>query len=171
MPAAAIQAVSYHPGLDGVWDDLVARARNGHFMATRRFLAYHGNRFHDRSLLFMRNGRALAAIALHEEGSEWVSHRGLAHGGLIAAPELSTAQTTEIFYQIALSMRAVGITGLRYTPLPLIYQEHPFEDDLLNYIDTRILDLLSVKFLSFQWDAQVQANGKLLRCGEYITVV
>lgn len=130
LPAAAIQAVSYHPGLDGVWDDLVARARNGHFMATRRFLAYHGNRFQDRSLLFLRNGRVLAAIALHEEGSEWVSHRGLAHGGLIAAPELSTAQTAEIFHQIALRMRAAGITGLRYTPLPLIYQEHPFEDDL-----------------------------------------
>lgn len=113
-----------------LWDELVARSRNGHFMATRRFLEYHGERFRDRSLMFLREGRPIAALALHEENGEWLSHRGLPFGGLIAAPELTADQTAVIFSEIGMRMRAAGITVLRYTPTPHVYHTQPFEDDV-----------------------------------------
>jgi hypothetical protein len=125
-----MESVSHRAGLDGIWDDLVARSRNGHFMATRRFLDYHGTRFQDRSLLFLRGGKPIAVIALHEEGIDWFSHRGLPFGGLIAAPELTTEQTLAIFADIGMRMRAAGIATLRYTPTPHVYQAQPFEDDV-----------------------------------------
>lgn len=124
-----LEALEYRPELEAEWEDLVARARNGHFMATRRFLGYHGDRFQDRSLLFKQDGKVIAAIALNEEGPEWVSHRGLPFGGLIAAPELTAEQTVAIFEELAARMCAANITGLRYSPTPDVYQSHPFEDD------------------------------------------
>lgn len=126
----SLRAVSYRAGLEAEWDALVARARNGHFMVSRRFLAYHGDRFEDCSLMFYRGDRLLAVMAMNREGSEWVSHRGTPFGGLIAAPELSTLQTFEIFQELSRRMRAAGVAALRYNPVPSIYQQHPFEDDL-----------------------------------------
>lgn len=127
--SAGLEVTPFRPDLALGWDELVERARNGHFMATRRFLDYHGERFQDRSLLFRGGGKLLAALALHEENAEWISHRGLPFGGLIAAPELSTEQTLEIFRELGLRMRAGGIKVLRYTPSPLVYHAQPFEDD------------------------------------------
>jgi len=128
--ASGLEVLEYRMELEPVWEELVARARNGHFMATRRFLGYHGGRFQDRSLLFKQNGKAIAAIALNEEGPEWVSHRGLPFGGLIAAPELTAEQTIAIFDELDARMREAKITGLRYSPTPSVYQTHPFEDDI-----------------------------------------
>ena len=128
--AGSIEAIPYDPELDAVWDQLVARSRNGCFKHTRRFLAYHGNRFRDRSLIFSCDGKPVAAIALHEDNEEWVSHRGLPFGGLIASPELTAAQTFSIFSEIERRMRAAGIYALRYTPTPQVYHTHPFEDDV-----------------------------------------
>ena len=134
LPTAAsrgsgLEVLAYAPEWELAWEELVARARNGHFMATRRFLGYHGNRFQDRSCLFRQQGKIIAAIALHVEGPEWVSHRGLPFGGLIAAPELTTEQTLGIFEELAVRMRAANISGLRYSPTPAVYQSQPFEDD------------------------------------------
>ncbi|MEK7780285.1 MAG: GNAT family N-acetyltransferase [Verrucomicrobiota bacterium] len=140
----ALEALEYTAALETVWEELVARARNGHFMATRRFLNYHGDRFQDRSLLFMRNGKALAAIALHQEGPEWISHRGVPFGGLLAAPELTTEQTAAIFQEIFARMRAANINGLRYSPAPSVYQTHPFEDDIF-VLHSQGARLLNVK--------------------------
>lgn len=125
-----LETLEYRPELELVWEGLVARARNGHFMATRRFLDYHGDRFLDRSLLFKQDGKVIAGIALNEEGPEWVSHRGLPFGGLIAAPELTAGQTSAIFDELAARMRAAKIAGLRYAPAPSVYQSQPFEDDI-----------------------------------------
>jgi len=127
---APLEVARYHDGLAGGWDELVGRARNGHFMVTRRFLAYHGERFDDCSLLYLRRGRPLAALCLHQEGSEWISHRGLPFGGLIAAPELSMEQTLLIFQDLGRRMRAAGISRFRYTPTPHVYHTQPFEDDV-----------------------------------------
>ena len=125
-----IESVCYHSGLASAWDDLVARARNGHFMLTQRFLGYHGDRFRDCSVLFLRHGKPIAAIALHQEGAEWISHPGLPFGGLIAAPELTAELTMEVFKDLGERMRAGGIRKLRYAPTPHVYHTQPFEDDL-----------------------------------------
>lgn len=126
---SGLETLAYAPELDAEWDALVARARNGHFMVTRRFLGYHGDRFVDRSLLFKQDGKVIAAIALNEEGPEWVSHRGSPFGGLIAAPELTAEQTLAIFEALYLRMHAGKISGLRYSPTPAVYHSQPFEDD------------------------------------------
>lgn len=128
--AERISVVEYKAEFELPWDQLVKRSRNGHFLLTRRFLEYHGDRFKDRSLLFLRHGKVIAALALNEESETWISHRGLPFGGLIAAPELSADQTIQIFGLVATQMAKFGIGALRYTPTPHVYHRHPFEDDL-----------------------------------------
>ena len=125
-----LESISYEADLACAWDELVARARNGHFMLSQRFLTYHGKRFDDRSVLFRLRGKPIAAIPLHQEGKEWVSHRGLPFGGLIAAPELTTELTMGVFRDLGERMRASGIRKLRYTPTPHVYHTQPFEDDV-----------------------------------------
>lgn len=125
----SIEVIPYEPRWEDAWDALVARSRNGCFKLTRKFLAYHGDRFADRSLMFWFAGRLVAVLALHEQDQEWVSHRGLPFGGLVAAPELTTEQTQAIFAALETQMRSAGIYSLRYTPVPAIYHTHPFEDD------------------------------------------
>lgn len=124
-----VEVIPYEPRWAEAWDALVARSRNGCFKLTRNFLAYHGERFADRSLMFWFEGRLGAVLGLHEQDQEWVSHRGLPFGGLVAAPELTTAQTYAIFAALEVQMRRAGIYTLRYTPVPAIYHTHPFEDD------------------------------------------
>ena len=148
--ATEITCVSYGAELDAAWDDLVARARNGHFMLTRRFLAYHGDRFEDRSVLFIRGNKPVAAISLHQEGSTWISHRGLPFGGLIAAPELTTELTMTIFRELGIRMQAAGVKYLRYTPTPHAYQTQPFEDDLF------VLHSLGARLESMKLAARVR---------------
>lgn len=135
--------VSYRGELGTLWDELVARSRNGHFMVTRRFLDYHGDRFRDRSLIFLREGKPVAVVPLHEEDNEWISHRGLPFGGLIAAPELTMEQTAEIFREIGGRMRSSGVAALRYTPTPHVYHTQPFEDDvfMLHQLGARLESL------------------------------
>lgn len=140
LPAAGVAVTRYEPRWEEAWDALVARSRNGCFKLTRKFLAYHGDRFEDRSLMFWVAGRLVAVLALHEQEQEWVSHRGLPFGGLVAAPELTTEQTQAIFAALETQMRSAGIYTLKYTPVPAIYHTHPFEDDrfILHQLGARV---------------------------------
>ena len=78
---------AYRPDDAAAWDDLVARSVNGTILHTRRFLAYHGSRFRDRSLVVTKSNGKLAGVLPAAEDpvdqSVVTSHPGLTYGGLV----------------------------------------------------------------------------------------
>ena len=46
------------------WDEFVSRSPTAIFLHTRRFLAYHGNRFDDASLILRNEGRIVSRAML-----------------------------------------------------------------------------------------------------------
>ena len=124
----------YLPDQAGAWDDLVARAVNGTMLHTRRYLAYHGDRFRDRSLLITNSrGWPIGALPAAEDpadASVVTSHPGLTYGGLVHDGSLRGASMMRVLCEIAAHYRAAGFARLHYKALPQIYQAEPAADDV-----------------------------------------
>jgi hypothetical protein len=125
---------SYDPGLACGWEDLVARACNGTFLHTRRFISYHGDRFHDRSLVLEnRRGRIVGVFPAAEDPADpgmIVSHPGLTYGGVVHDGSVRGASMIGALDTIANHYRSLGYRRLRYKVVPSIYHSSPAEDDL-----------------------------------------
>jgi hypothetical protein len=124
----------YEPGAADAWDDLVMRSVNGTMLHTRRFLSYHADRFHDRSLLVTNpRGWPVGVFPAAEDPADpsvVTSHPGLTYGGLVHDGSLHGASMMRILTAIADEYRALGFTRLRYKAVPPIYQSAPAEDDV-----------------------------------------
>lgn len=116
------------------WDELVARAPMATFLHTRRFLAYHGDRFADCSLL-IRNDRddvlGLFPAALDPSDAQRViSHPGITFGGVLHAGDLAGDTMLETIACVQQHYRGRGMNALRYKAIPYTYQRRPANDDL-----------------------------------------
>lgn len=116
------------------WDNLVAASTSGTFLHTRRFIAYHGDRFVDRSLCF-RDGRGqllgiLPAAVSPDRDDLVVSHPGLTYGGLIHSGRLTGASMLEALQTASAHFAGEGFKTLRYKAVPSIYHALPAADDL-----------------------------------------
>lgn len=104
------------------------------FLHTRRFLSYHGDRFHDASLI-LRNeeGRIvglLPAAIDPQDNRRVVSHPGITFGGLLHSGALFGERMIEAFEALKGYYRGQGLTSLRYKAVPYIYHQAPSGDDL-----------------------------------------
>ena len=115
------------------WDELVAGSANGTFLHTRAFLACHGDRFRDRSLLVTgRNGRLAGVFPAAEDPDDptmVISHPGLPYGGLVHDGSLYGPAMLAALTEIADGYRSLGYTRLRYRPVPHIYHRMPAGDE------------------------------------------
>lgn len=125
---------SYCPEDRRWWDDLVARACNGTFLHTRRFISYHGDRFRDRSLVLEnRRKRIVGVFPAAEAPSDpdmIISHPGLTYGGVIHDGTVWGAAMVGALDAIANHYRSLGYRRLRYKAVPSIFHASPAEDDL-----------------------------------------
>ena len=124
----------YGPDQAAAWDDLVARSVNGTILHTRRFLAYHGDRFRDRSVLIAnsRGSRIVGVFPAAEDPADpsmVTSHPGLSYGGVVHDGTLRGRLMLSAFREIAAQYRALGYSRLRYKAMPWIYQPAPAADD------------------------------------------
>jgi Acetyltransferase (GNAT) domain len=131
----AIPAVrSYRPEDACGWEELVARACNGTFLHTRRFISYHGDRFRDRSLVLEnRRGRVVGVFPAAEAPADpetVISHPGLTYGGVVHDGSVRGAAMIGALDAIASHYRNLGYRRLRYKVVPSIYHALPAEDDL-----------------------------------------
>jgi hypothetical protein len=131
----AIPAVrSYGPEDASGWDDLVARACNGTFLHTRRFISYHGDRFRDRSLVLEnRRGRLVGVFPAAEAPADpemIISHPGLSYGGVVHDGSVRGASMIGALDAIASHYRSLGYQRLKYKVVPYIYHAPSAEDDL-----------------------------------------
>lgn len=113
------------------WDALVDAAPGATFLHARRFLAYHGARFRDASLVLETGGRVVAVFpAAVDPGdpSHVVSHPGATYGGLVA-PGFSASETVGALEAIAAHYRAAGFSRLTYKTVPLHLTALPSQAD------------------------------------------
>ena len=116
------------------WDTLTAESWNGTFLHQRRFIAYHGERFQDLSLVAEDDrGRIIGLLpaALHPERTDTVvSHPGLTYGGVVHKGALRGAVMLEVLQDICGVYREMKLRYLQYKAVPYIYHVTPSNDDL-----------------------------------------
>ena len=123
---------SYTPHDDDAWDALIVAAPNANFLHSRNFLAYHGDRFTDASLVIEDdNGRinAVFPAALDPQNPKHViSHPGATYGGLVA-PKMSPAQVLEVVENLLATYAERGLERLTYKTMPHHLMSIPNEAD------------------------------------------
>jgi hypothetical protein len=99
---------------------------------TRRFISYHRERFHDRSVILKNRGRLVGVFPAAEDPinpTAVVSHPGLTFGGLVHDGSIRGASMIHALQQVADHYRSLGYCQLRYKAVPAIYHSVPAEDD------------------------------------------
>jgi hypothetical protein len=126
--------LSYGPEHACEWEDLVARACNGTFLHTRRFISYHGDRFRDRSLVLKNRRERIVGVFPAAEAPDdphvIISHPGLTYGGIVHDGSVRGAAMIGALDAIAGRYRKLGYRRLRYKVVPPIYHAPPAEDDV-----------------------------------------
>ncbi|MGI9240130.1 MAG: GNAT family N-acetyltransferase [Verrucomicrobiales bacterium] len=114
------------------WEEFVLeRARNSHFMHTRRYLDYHAGRFDDHSLLFFGEKAApIAVLPANRSGDVLESHGGLSFGGLLVGSRFRLNHWHEAFAAIGSHLASEGFEALDYCPPPRWYHQQPGEEDV-----------------------------------------
>ena len=119
--------------LSADWDAFIPHCPMATFLHTRRYLSYHGARFHDLSLIARDDkGRIiglLPAAADPSQPSRVSSHPGLTYGGWLHAGKLAGEAMLAAFDSAAEHYRRSGLATLRYKQVPTIYHRHPAQDD------------------------------------------
>jgi hypothetical protein len=127
-----IRVAPYEPGFAHEWDALVHESTNGTFQHTRRFLAYHGDRFIDRSAVVLSGTELVAVLPAAEHPAvpgRVTSHPGLSFGGLIRRSQLGGEDVVTAFELILDRLRAGGASCFGYKAVPLPYQRPARADD------------------------------------------
>ncbi len=142
-----VEITRYEPLHAALWNDFVARSKNGTFLFNRDYMDYHADRFSDCSLLVFerrekRGGdvspsrgdriqqRLLALLPANRVGNDLYTHQGLTYGGLVISQRVSIATVCDIFRAVNIFLRALNIKRIVYKPVPWIYHPMPSEEDL-----------------------------------------
>lgn len=116
------------------WDELVEASSNGTLLHTRRFLAHHGARFVDRSLMISgAGGRLVGVLPVAEDplvSGAVVSHPGSTYGGLVYVKALRGQACVRALERAAMTLADLGYECLRYKVTPWIYHRRVASDDV-----------------------------------------
>jgi hypothetical protein len=125
-----IRVVQYQAEHKSLWDEFVARAKNGVFLFQRDYMEYHRDRFHDHSLLFMADEKLVALLPANLMSDTLNSHGGLTFGGIVSDERMKTPLMLEVFDALRAHLQAGQIKKLIYKAAPHIYHDLPAEEDL-----------------------------------------
>ncbi|MDN3690592.1 GNAT family N-acetyltransferase [Cyclobacterium jeungdonense] len=117
---ATFEVKAFTPEFLANWQEVLQGAPNATLMHQRSFLAYHGNRFQDASVLIYSKNRPVAVFAAHKEGNEVYSHQGLSYAGLIHKP-CSLDQELQLYLQLLRYYEEQGVSRLRIKATPSFY--------------------------------------------------
>lgn len=120
----------YDSSLQPIWNEFVARSKNGTFLFDRRFMDYHSDHFTDCSLLFYRKGRLYALLPANISGATLYSHQGLTYGGLLMDGKATAEDILLLFAKLNEWLHGEGIGKVIYKAMPWIYHRLPAQEDL-----------------------------------------
>lgn len=115
------------------WDAFCADAENATLLHTRRFLAYHGERFLDASVLLRLEGRIVGVFPAAQSPQDSmlvVSHPGATYGGIVHHGRLGGQRMIDAFDALRAHYASGGAKRILYKALPHIYARIPAQDDL-----------------------------------------
>ena len=112
------------------WNEFVAISRQGTFLFNRNYMDYHSDRFADCSFLVMEKGRISAALPANRKGNTLYSHQGLTYGGLLTTERMTAEKVCNIFSELNILLKEMGIKQVVYKAIPWIYHRIPAEEDL-----------------------------------------
>lgn len=128
-----MKLVPYSDSESGLWDEFVARSQMATFLHSRRYLAYHKDRFKDCSLLIKDEKENLAGLFLAavDPGNprRVISHPGITYGGVLHDGRLRGERMVEAFGALRDYYARQGFETLRYKAIPHIYHRAPSADD------------------------------------------
>jgi hypothetical protein len=113
-----------------LWNDFVARSRNGTFLFDRGYMDYHAERYTDASLLFFEGVKLAAVMPASIDGDVVTSHGGLTFGGVVSDERMRAGDMLQLFEALLGELRARGVKRLVYKAIPHIYHRMPAEEDL-----------------------------------------
>ncbi|MGF1533833.1 MAG: GNAT family N-acetyltransferase [Bernardetiaceae bacterium] len=125
-----IAVVPYAAGDAQAWDDFIQQAKNGHFFFHRSFLAYHGDRFRDASLLIFKKNKLVAVFVANRRKQTLYAHEGLTFGGLVWGEQLRLPDFFAVWEALWAYWQSEGIKHLIYR-VPPAYQTRLPTDELL----------------------------------------
>jgi hypothetical protein len=125
-----IRVATYSSQHKQIWDEMIARSRNGVFLFLRDYMEYHSDRFQDASTLFFDEHKPLAVFPANRSGDLVISHGGLTFGGVISGNNVGASAMLELFDALCGWLRGQGVKTLLYKPVPHIYHRVPAEEDL-----------------------------------------
>ncbi len=125
-----IRVVQYQAEHKRLWDEFVARAKNGVFLFQRDYMEYHADRFRDHSLLFFAAEKLVALMPANVTDDTLVSHGGLTFGGIVSDDRMKMPLMLEVFDALCAHLQVDGIKRLIYKAVPHIYHDLPAEEDL-----------------------------------------
>lgn len=107
---------------DALWDAFLKDCPTATFLHSRRFLAYHGSRFVDRSLLLFDNNQKLYAVmpAAIDPGNSRcvVSHPGATYGGLLLGRKKAGIEHLDLLQIVGAFLAENGFDTLIYKGVP-----------------------------------------------------
>ena len=127
---STIRVEQYQAEHKRLWDEFVARAKNGVFLFQRDYMEYHADRFTDHSLLCFAGERLVALMPANRAADALVSHGGLTFGGIVSDERMKTPLMLDVFDALRGHLQAGGIKTLIYKTVPHIYHDLPAEEDL-----------------------------------------
>jgi Acetyltransferase (GNAT) domain len=123
----------YAPEDQNVWDAFCAKGVQATLLHTRLFLAYHKERFFDRSLVIEVDGKVVglfpAALQLTDD-QVIVSHPGATYGGIIHQGMLQGERMLAALKEICNFYAKTGYKKIIYKAIPFFYQAPPMQDDI-----------------------------------------
>jgi hypothetical protein len=123
----------FEPGDQPEWESLFAASGSGTMLHSREYLAYHGQRFVDRSLALRDPGGRLRGIVpaaeSRDDAAAIVSHPGATYGGVLAAAGVTGAAYAAMLRRAFGFWAELGYRELVYKPVPFIYHRTPCQED------------------------------------------
>ena len=112
------------------WNELVTISKQGTFLFNRNYMDYHADRFADCSFVVTEKGHIAAALSANRKGDTLYSHQGLTYGGLLTTERMTVGKVCNIFSELNILLKEMGIKQVVYKAIPWIYHRIPAEEDL-----------------------------------------
>jgi hypothetical protein len=121
----------FGPEYTELWDAFVQKSKNGTFLVSRGYIAYHADRFADFSLLvFDGSDELIAVLPAHRVEAAVLSHAGLSYGGFITDKTMKVPKMLQVFEAVVRFLQDHAVAQMLYKTVPHIYHRVPAEEDL-----------------------------------------
>ena len=123
-----IEVKRYKAEFSEIWDDFVAKSKNGTFILKRGFMDYHQDRFLDHSLMIYKDEKLLSVVPAHQKEDVLHAHQGLTYGGFVWHKKIKFTQAFDCFKGVLAYAHDHGINTLNLKEIPRIYAQIPSDE-------------------------------------------